>query len=940
MKTFTSGLLGILYLFLSQAILAADTVPPVVEMPGTQPQEIGNLESPNKCDNCHGGYNTAVEPAFNWRGSMMAHAGRDPIFWATLAIAEQDFDGAGDLCIRCHSTGGWLGGRSTPTDGSGLAAGDSDGVECDFCHKMTNPDNTDPELVGIMNPGFVANEPKTVDDHEATEDYLGSGMSSMWGGSDKLGPYSFGPGDTEPKHQYMHSKFHRDEDFCGTCHDVYNPVVGHLAPNRGTQHSGDGVNTISTNQVNAPNPHAAFNNPPYKYGIVERTFSEYKAGMISRTPVSSYNSLPADLKGGALEAIYNAATQNGTISPDYENPPRQRLFSCQTCHMRPVEGKGANKSGLLVRKDLPLHDMTGGNYWMGEAIKYLDGEGKLRLGGGLTAEQVNAIDAGALRAREQLELAASLSVNGDTVKIVNHTGHKLISGYPEGRRMWLNIKWYDGNDILLREDGAYGKLVDAQGNPVVVTNPNPPDPQEPRVQVESILDLKDPNTKIYEAHMGMTQGWAFELNRDCEPNPSTLPLDYDRVTGAPGMTLGDLACAPAGSSHETFHFVLNNAVLKDNRIPPYGMRYDDARIRNALPEPADQYGGGTPGSTYNYWDEVTLNPPAGASSATIDLLYQPTSWEYIQFLRLANNGSNAFLADEGENMLEAWLNTGMASPHVMASATWGTPTGGCDATVPALLSVTAGSNAEILSTWTQEHTNNSAIVGYRLYYDQSGKAQLIPDSECAECTAYTDAGLTNGQEYCYKVTSYTSPTCESGFSNILCASATQPGQTATVPHVVGEHESIAETLITEAGLVVAQPVGTDYNSDITVDHVISQQPAAGTEVQQGSEVNIVVSLGQQTMACVDYTDKGLCNEDLNCEWIGSPKNGYCQGSSASAEICDDSLDNDGDGLFDCDDSDCSGDPACPLADCSYGDEATCIADTACRWHKKRGCVPL
>ena len=216
MKTFTSGLLGTLYLFLSQGILAADTVPPVVEMPGTQPQEIGNLESPNKCDNCHGGYNTAVEPAFNWRGSMMAHAGRDPIFWATLAIAEQDFDGAGDLCIRCHSTGGWLGGRSTPTDGSGLAAGDSDGVECDFCHKMTNPDNTDPELVGIMNPGFVANEPKTVDDHEATEDYLGSGMSSMWGGSDKLGPYSFGPGDTEPKHQYMHSKFHRDEDFCGT----------------------------------------------------------------------------------------------------------------------------------------------------------------------------------------------------------------------------------------------------------------------------------------------------------------------------------------------------------------------------------------------------------------------------------------------------------------------------------------------------------------------------------------------------------------------------------------------------------------------------------------------------------------------------------------------------------------------------------------------------
>ena len=95
----------------------ADVVPSTIDQPGTQPQEISNLESPDKCDNCHGGYNTATEPAFNWRGSMMANAGRDPIFWATLAIAEQDFDGAGDLCIRCHSTAGWLAGRSTPTDG-------------------------------------------------------------------------------------------------------------------------------------------------------------------------------------------------------------------------------------------------------------------------------------------------------------------------------------------------------------------------------------------------------------------------------------------------------------------------------------------------------------------------------------------------------------------------------------------------------------------------------------------------------------------------------------------------------------------------------------------------------------------------------------------------------------------------------------------------------
>lgn len=103
---------------------AADVVPTDIQQPGTQPREIGNLETPDKCDNCHGGYHQTVEPAHNWRGSMMANAGHDPIFWATLAVAEHDLHGAGDLCIRCHSTSGWIAGRSTPSDGSGLAAGD------------------------------------------------------------------------------------------------------------------------------------------------------------------------------------------------------------------------------------------------------------------------------------------------------------------------------------------------------------------------------------------------------------------------------------------------------------------------------------------------------------------------------------------------------------------------------------------------------------------------------------------------------------------------------------------------------------------------------------------------------------------------------------------------------------------------------------------------
>jgi hypothetical protein len=190
------------------------------------------------------------------------------------------------------------------------------------------------------------------------------------------------------------------------------------------------------------------------------------------------------------------------------------------------------------------------------------------------------------------------------------------------------------------------------------------------VTVNSILDLNDPNTRIYESHPGMTQDWAKALVD--LGYPSSMPLSYDRVTGGITHTLGELAGSTAGTAFKTFHFVLNNTIVKDNRIPPYGMTYNAARERNALPEPADQFGNPGAGGTYDYFDIFQLDVPGGSAQyAEISLIYQPTSWEYVQFLYLNNTGQNAFLADEGRYLLEAWLNTGMAEPYVMATAEWG-----------------------------------------------------------------------------------------------------------------------------------------------------------------------------------------------------------------------------------------------------------------------------
>jgi len=720
---------------------AATVVPNEIQQPGTQPREVGNLETPDKCDNCHGGYNKAVEPAFNWRGSMMANAGRDPIFWATLAVAEQDFDGAGDLCIRCHSTGGWYGGRSTPTDGSALAAGDADGVECDTCHKMTNTDNS--EHLGVMFPPFIANNELT-----PAIGYYGSGMLSLWGGGEKLGPYS----DATARHQFLQSKFHRSVDFCGSCHDVSNPAVGDLAHNSGKQTTAGPV--IASGTLGSPvDVKAAFNNFPFQYGIVERTFSEYKSGLLSKTLVKNYAALPLDLQAGAVKAAFDSA------KGDYADGA-PRYFSCQTCHLRAVTGQGCNKNPA-IRPDLPLHDMTGGNSWMPDAILYQNAQGTLRLGGAMTAVQIEATQAGKTRAQQQLKLAASLGVSANTLKVTNLTGHKLISGYPEGRRMWLNIKWYDGSNVLLREDGKYGLLP--------VTTLGVPSP------VKTILNLADPNTKIYEAHYAMTQEWANQLLS--LGYPSTLALSYDRVTGAVNYTVGQLAAQAPGTYHETFHFVLNNHVAKDNRIPTYGMTYDEAAKRNALPVPAAQYGSPTAGGTYNYWDTITLSPPTGAVYATIDLLYQSTSWEYIQFLYLANNKANTFLANEGVNLLNAWLNTGMSEPFVMASTTWGTPPAPSCVTpgTPQNLTAAAGRRSVILN-WSAG--SPAPTTGYRVYYDQAGKL-LYRAGVPAGTLTYTDSGLTRNTQYCYRVTAWND--CngnglvdageESTVSNQACATA-------------------------------------------------------------------------------------------------------------------------------------------------------------------------
>ena len=621
------------------------TIPTDLQMPGTQAGELTfDLDPATGCTTCHGNITVGTLPGRNWKGSMMAHSSRDPLFWAAMAVAEQDVPGSGDLCLRCHAPTGWLEDRSTPTDGSALVAPeDAWGVSCDVCHRVTNPDAS--EWFPWQFPPFEAH-----DGGAPAEGYVGSGQMAMFNDLlTKLGPYDDA---SPPNHVALGSDYHRSSEMCGTCHDVSNPLVGDLAPGNGAF---DALPPGSYSGVpgGPVTGKAAFNNPPHAYGVVERTFSEHASSALATLPVANYAGLPGELRGGSIETAYQAAHDSNAPTGNYLDGTL-RTFTCQTCHMPPVGGKGCELAAAPVRDDNPLHDLTGGNTWAPQAIAWLDGEGLLTFGGGLTTAELDDLAAGADRALGMLTDAAGLDVYGDTARITNRTGHKLISGYPDGRRMWLRVTWKDSVGNVLRIDGEYGP-VPAYIDGVLGT-------------VDSIVDLDDPHLAIFEAHHGISGAWAGQLI--AMGTSPWLPVDFDRTTGDVDWTLGDVAGLPPSAVVESFHFALNDRVISDNRIPPYGMRHDDALERNCLPVPAAQYGSPGPGGVFNHWAEVLLDPPVGAQSGDVELLYQTTSWEYVRFLYEANDGTIDHLANEDLFLLRAWLATEMAPPVVMATDTW------------------------------------------------------------------------------------------------------------------------------------------------------------------------------------------------------------------------------------------------------------------------------
>ncbi|GJM09136.1 MAG: cytochrome c [Lysobacteraceae bacterium] len=568
---------------------------------GTQPGLFYPMTEPRNCSDCHSIDAFPVErgeefsPQDTWRGSMMANAARDPLFWAALDVANNDMPGVGDYCLRCHSPVGWLNGRVSKdgfggtvdgADGCELSGGldelddksnDFAGVTCHLCHRV---DPTGP----ADEPFIIGNANLWLNDDNCPD---GDGF-----GPCRKGPYTYS--DDQPPHKWAYSSLHESSELCGGCHEVSSP------------NTSAGIAVTLRDETGADTGLAMPN---------DRTYSEWKLSDFS-------------------EVVFSNTFQD---TPDRVT----QTLQCQGCHMPDSEDENAKACfGFpdfpdgFRQGNLPMHRFVGGNVWMTNIIK---GQYGAALGREMQMEN------SAQWAEAMLQQAAELSIESVaydsatgqgslSVRVVNQSGHKLPSGYAEGRRMWIQVVVKDGNSDIVWQDGVF---------------------DEPTGDLAT-----SGQTKIYEALQGR---WNLLGTNSCD--------------------------VVDGDGNKQFHLVLNNCIAKDNRIPPYGFRGGG----NVEVAPVGYNYPTVPGQSDRlvHWDDTDYGFTIPAATVTpieveVSLNYQTSSKDYIEFLR--NEAvDNAFPAENmmcnrsltvgpgdstrGQYMYDLWNNPayGKSPPVIMAT---------------------------------------------------------------------------------------------------------------------------------------------------------------------------------------------------------------------------------------------------------------------------------
>lgn len=186
--------------------------------------------------------------------------------------------------------------------------------------------------------------------------------------------------------------------------------------------------------------------------------------------------------------------------------------TCQDCHMPRNGGPArvATNGTALLRDDPRRHDFAGANAW---ALRMLGAmRNDVASGEFYDPDIVPFYEAGALRAEAMLRRAVSVEVRESprqaaagaevsvTARITNQSGHRVPTGYADGRRVWLAVSLVDSSGAETVVSGGYDAA-------------------------QAHLDTADRQLHVYEAHhgrAGMGAGEHIALH-DTVVDDSRLP---------------------------------------------------------------------------------------------------------------------------------------------------------------------------------------------------------------------------------------------------------------------------------------------------------------------------------------------------------------------------------------------------------------------------------
>jgi len=531
---------------------------------------------------------------YSWSGMMMGNSMRDPSFMAMLNVVNKTFiryvnahDGdpsdpdsdvarllenlgltgivterddngrlqpenqipvVADLCLRCHTPPGWLEGHSEPANQAApYLKGQFWGTEIiNYPGYPNDPRLWDPtaesesEIDGIQCD--VCHRMK--DNYKVQSKYDGSWMPAGNAGyimerMDNLDHTVEGMLNLNPNRDFIKSS-----EFCGTCHNFTNPILK------------------TKTEINGRVPDVSH--------PIERTYTEwYWSAYGPNGPVknqASCQSCHAPMKflgaqtwliNPGLDDLWGKMDKVWTQAPYFYDVPPDRVSPVWNPECRNTRDPGC---------------------WLPGAYPAAADRNRAFM---KTAAKIEIVNTPSIIGR-----SGNVAVN---VRVTNLTGHKLPTGYAEGRRMWIDIEAVEkitGRTLFHSGQFQNGKIL----------NPE--------------------KAKIYEM--------------------VTVAEGYDNLKFE-GFNILDLNKNGVVSHKEKeFHFMLGNKIEKDNRIPPAGFNKDAYMADGAFIVPRDELDNDY--KSGQYWDDTryTIYIPrwvVGPVTITATLKYQTFSESFVSFLK-------------------------------------------------------------------------------------------------------------------------------------------------------------------------------------------------------------------------------------------------------------------------------------------------------------------